>query len=153
MADRDLSGFGIEGAWTISKAHRIRWSECDLYGHVNHAAYLTLFEDLRIDYWAGRSGTGLSPEQPGPVVAQLEVRYLRPVRFRDEVMLTCRTVAVRRTSFTHEYALWSGGLACQARAVCVLVINATGARSPIPPAIRTAMIAGEGAIDETAANA
>src|SRR5947209_8675041 len=100
MADRDLSSFNIEGAWTITKPHRIRWSECDLYGHVNNAAYLTLFEDLRLEYWESRSGVGTSPEQPGPVVAQLKVRYLSPVRFRDEVMLTCRTVAVRRTSFT-----------------------------------------------------
>lgn len=42
--------------WAILRPHRIRWAECDLYGHVNHAAYLTLFEDLRVDHWQALTG-------------------------------------------------------------------------------------------------
>jgi acyl-CoA thioester hydrolase len=100
--------------------HRIRWAECDLYGHVNHAAYLVLFEDLRVEHWLSL-GQGFGSEAPGPVVARLEVRYLRALGFGDEVLLTLRTTGFRNTSYTHEYALWKGGLCFEAKALLVCV--------------------------------
>jgi acyl-CoA thioester hydrolase len=146
-----LARYGAEGRWTLVREHEVRWSECDLYGHVNHAAYLTLFEDLRVDHWRGLTGgRPLSPDAPGPVVAQIEVRYVKPAGFLDRVLLTARTVALRRSSYTHEYALWKGGLVCSARCVCVVLRNDTGAKVAIPPDIRRAMIEGEGAVEEGA---
>jgi acyl-CoA thioesterase FadM len=79
MTSAEMAAYGAEGTWALLREHEIRWSECDLYGHVNHTAYLTLFEDLRVDYWRAISGTDLSSAQPGPVMAQLEVRYAKPV--------------------------------------------------------------------------
>jgi acyl-CoA thioester hydrolase len=148
MTSAEMAAYGAEGTWALLREHEIRWSECDLYGHVNHTAYLTLFEDLRVDYWRAISGTDLSSAQPGPVMAQLEVRYAKPVGFHDRVLLTARTVSLRRTSFTHEYALWKNGLACSARAVCVVVVNDTGVRVPIPAEVRRVMIERDGARDE-----
>ena len=140
------AGFGVEGQWPVVRRHRIRWAECDMYAHVNHAAYLTLCEDLRVSHWVwlgGRFETG----EPGPVVAQLEARYLRPLGFDDEVALTMRPGSLRRTSFTHEYAVWRGGLAFSCRAVLVLVRNGSGERVPIPPEARRRMIE-QGAAEE-----
>jgi acyl-CoA thioester hydrolase len=139
--------FGVEGSWPMLRRHRIRWAECDLYAHVNHAAYLTLFEDLRVAYWLefNRFGT----DTPGPVVGRLEVRYVKAAGFDDEVLLGCRTVALRRTSFTHEYAMWrKDGLVCSARAVCVVIRNDTGEKLPIPENLRRAMIERDGAAVE-----
>jgi acyl-CoA thioester hydrolase len=99
-------------AWTIRVPHRIRWSECDLYGHVNHAAYLTLFEDLRVAHWQRLTGQPISPDRPGPVLAQIEARYLRAVGFDTPVELCLRTASFRRTSLVHEYALLAEGIAC-----------------------------------------
>ena len=76
-------GFGVEGAWALWQEHTIRWAECDIYAHVNHAAYLTLCEDLRVSHWVSLGGR-FEPGEPGPVVAQLEARYLRPLGFDDE---------------------------------------------------------------------
>jgi hypothetical protein len=83
MTSAEMAAYGAEGTWALVREHEIRWSERDLYGHVNHAAYLTLFEDLRADYWRAISGTDLSSAQPGPVMAQLEIRYANPVGFHD----------------------------------------------------------------------
>lgn len=137
---------GIEGHWPVQRPHRIRWAECDLYGHVNHAAYLTLCEDLRVSQWLALGGS-FSADGVGPVVAQLEAKYLRALRFDEEVVLTLRTASFRRTSYIHEYAFWRGGLCFSARAVLVLVEGATGARVPIPEPIRAAWLA-EGAAAE-----
>jgi acyl-CoA thioester hydrolase len=151
MTEREalLARHGVAGRWSVVREHEVRWSECDLYGHVNHAAYLVLFEDLRVDHWRGLTGRPLSPDAPGPVVSQLEVRYARPVGFLDRVLLTARTVALRRSSYTHEYALWKdGAAACTARCVCVVLRNDTGEKVAIPPGIRRAMIEEEGAAEE-----
>ena len=133
--------------WTILRPHRIRWAECDLYGHVNHAAYLTLFEDLRVDHWRALSGADIAPDRPGPVVGQLEVRYLKAVNFGDEVQLACRTSSFRRTSYVHNYALLKAGEACcTARAVVVVTRQDSGEKVPLPPEMRAKLLA-EGAAE------
>lgn len=132
-------------AWTIRRRHRIRWAECDLYGHVNHAAYLTLFEDLRIEHWQALTGALVSPGRPGPVVAQIEARYLRAAGFQDEVELCCRVASFRRTSYVQDYALLKAGEACcTARAVLVVTRQDSGEKVPLWEALRARLVA-EGA--------
>lgn len=134
--------FGVEGEWTMARRHTIRWAECDLYGHVNHAAYLIMFEDMRIAHWASL-GQALRADAPGPVVAKLDARYLRAIGFQDEVLLTLRCPSLRRTSYVHDYAVWKNGLVfeCQALLVCVR----DGASTPIPDEARRLMVERDGA--------
>ncbi len=133
--------------WTIRRPHRIRWAECDLYAHVNHAAYLTLFEDLRIEHWQALTGALVAPDAPNPVVAQIEARYLRAVGFQDEVELCCRVASFRRTSYVQDYALLKDGEpCCTARAVLVVTRQDTGEKIPLWDAIRAKLIA-EGATE------
>ncbi len=146
---QDLVRFGVEGAWGHALHHHVRWHEVDPFGHVNHAAYLTWFENARNSYME-RAGLTLSATTPGPVVAQLEIRYLKPVAYNAELLVTARTVALRTTSFTMEYGAWDGGCAALCSARCVLLVNATGARVPIPDALRTLMVERDGARVETA---
>jgi acyl-CoA thioesterase FadM len=40
-----------------------------------------------------------------------------------------------------EYAVWRDGLCALGRAVLILVVNATGAKTPLPSALRRAMLA------------
>ena len=140
--------FGVEGEWAVRRPHRIRWVECDLYGHVNHAAYLTLCEDLRVSHWLSLGGR-FAPDEAGPVVAQLEARYRRPLGFDDPVLLTLRTASFRRSSYVQDYAVWKQGegLAFSARAVLVTVRNDTGEKVPLGEPIRDGLLA-EGAVPE-----
>ncbi|TCH99685.1 acyl-CoA thioesterase [Roseococcus sp. SYP-B2431] len=137
-----MEEFGVEGEWSMAVRHRIRWAECDLYGHVNHTAYLVMFEDLRVDHWRSL-GQALRADQPGPVVAKLEARYLRALAFEDEVLLTLRVAGLRNTSFTQDYAVWRKGLCFECRALLVCVRD--GASTPIPPEARRLMIERDGA--------
>ncbi len=134
--------------WQPEKTHRIRWAECDMHGHVNHAAYLIMFEDMRVAHWESL-GQSFTPGSIGPVVAQLNVRYLAPLAFGDVVQLSLRVPTLRRTSFTHEYVVMKDGarvFECQAVIVCV--DNGTGARIAIPPEARALMIERDGATAE-----
>lgn len=151
ITEADRAEFLVEGDWTQARRHRIRWSECDMHAHVNHTAYLVLFEDLRVAWWL-RAGGSFGPGEPGPAVIHFDVRYLKAAGFDDEVLLTQRTPSFRRSSFVHEYGMWrrGDGLVCSARAVCVLVRSGSGEKTAIPPEIRRAMLEADGAKDESA---
>jgi acyl-CoA thioester hydrolase len=146
MTEAEKAEFGIEGDWAMFRRHRIRWSECDQFAHANNAAYLLLAEDLRVSHWLAIGGR-FALDQPGPLVAQVEARYLRSVAFDDEVAVTLRPATLRRTSFTHEYAVWKQGLVFSSRAVLVSAVPSTGEKVPLSPAIRARLIA-EGAKEE-----
>lgn len=127
--------------WT----HRVRWAECDMHGHMNHAAYLILFEDMRVAHWESL-GQSFKPNSVGPVVGRLNVRYIKALAFGDEIALTLRVSSLRRTSFIHEYVVEKGGervFECEAVLVCV--DNGLGASIPIPEEARRLMIERDGA--------
>ncbi|MBL6454345.1 acyl-CoA thioesterase [Belnapia sp. T6] len=139
MDSAERAEFGIEGDWAMLRRHRIRWSECDQYAHANNTAYLTLCEDVRVSHWLSLGGR-FEPGEPGPVVAQLEARYHRPLAFDDAVAVTLRPATLRRSSFTHDYAVWKDGLVFACRTLLVIVVNGSGEKAPIPPAIRARLI-------------
>ena len=139
--------FGVEGDWAMTVEHRIRWSECDYNGHVNHAAYLTLCEDLRIEHWYSL-GQALAPGRPQLVVTQLDVRYLRGLDFREDVLLALRVPSLRRSSFIHEYAFWRGGCVFTCRAVAVVVTPDGSKSMAIPPEARRLLIERDRAREE-----
>ncbi len=119
-----------------------------MHGHVNHAAYLILFEDMRVAHWESLGQT-FTAGSIGPVVAQLTVRYLAPLGFGDEITLCMNVPTLRRTSFTHEYVVMKGDARVfECMAVIVCVDNATGTRIPIPPQARALMIGRDGAREE-----
>jgi acyl-CoA thioesterase FadM len=90
----------------------------------------------------------LSAATPGPVLLRLEAEYRKPLAYADEVLVTARAVALRRTSATMEYAAWHEGLAARCTAVFVLVVAATGERAAIPAGVRAAMLARDAARQE-----
>jgi len=59
-------------------AVQLRWSDPDLYGHVNHARALSLLEDARLTMGAGPDGGNAPPI----ILARLEVDYRRQLLYR-----------------------------------------------------------------------
>ena len=61
----------------------------DYFGHVNHAAYLTLFEEARWD-WISKQGYDLVRIQElgyGPVVLEITVQYKRELKARQKILI------------------------------------------------------------------
>jgi acyl-CoA thioester hydrolase len=137
----ELTRFGVEPAWRFAIRHRVRWSECDPFGHANHRAYFEWFEEARNRYLETAGLRALSAVTPGPVMAETGIRYFRPLAYGDEILVTARTVRLGRTSFEMEYAVWRHGLCAQGRAVLILVVNATGEKTPLSEALRRAIVA------------
>jgi acyl-CoA thioester hydrolase len=137
----EFARFGVEPGWHFAIRHRVRWSECDPFGHANHRAYFEWFEEARNRYLESAGLPALSAATPGPVMAETGMRYHRPLVYGDEVLVTARTVRLGHTSFEMEYAVWCRGLCALGRAVLILVVNATGEKTPLPEPLRSAMLA------------
>jgi acyl-CoA thioester hydrolase len=133
--------FRVERGWSFAVRHRVRWSECDPFGHANHRAYFEWFEETRNRYLEAVGLPPLSAHTPGPVIAETSIRYHRPLAYADEILITARTVRLGRTSFEMEYAAWRDGLCALGRAVLILVINATGEKTKLPPELRERILA------------
>ena len=145
----DWARFGVEPGWSFAIPHRVRWSECDPFRHAGHRAYFEWFEEARNRYLETVGLAPLSPDTPGPVIAETGIRYHRPLVYADEILITARTVRLGNTSFEMEYAVWRDGLCALGRAVLILVVNATGEKTPLPPELRERVLARDPDAGET----
>ena len=99
----------------------VRWSDMDVYGHVNNARILTLYEEARVDLmFKGARERGLTSFEAGIVISRHEVDYLRPVDYGDPVRIEMWIEEIRPSRFTVAYELLDhGAVASRARSVCV----------------------------------
>jgi len=99
----------------------VRWSDMDVYGHVNNARMLTLYEEARVDLmFKGARERGLTSFEAGIVISRHEVDYLRPVDYGDSVRIEMWVEEIRPSRFTIAYDLLDGEVvASRARSVCV----------------------------------
>ena len=108
----------------------LRWSDMDVYGHVNNARFLTLYEEARVElFFAGARALGLTSFEDGIVVYRHEIDYLRPVDYASgpsgqrrapTVRIEMWVEEIRPSRFTIGYDLTDAGqVASRARSVCV----------------------------------
>ncbi|HVH75516.1 MAG TPA: thioesterase family protein [Stellaceae bacterium] len=135
----ELSHFGVAPAWRFRIRHRVRWSECDPFGHANHRAYFEWFEEARNRYLEAIGLPPLSAATPGPVIAETSIRYLKPLAYGEEVLVTARSLRLGRTSFEMEYAVWRNGLIASGRASLILIVNESGEKTPLGRELRAAI--------------
>ncbi|MGK3202480.1 acyl-CoA thioesterase [Amycolatopsis sp. MEPSY49] len=89
---------------------RPRWTDMDVYGHINHAKMVTLLEEARIPLlFKGAVEAGLDQLPKGIVVVKLEVAYKAPIvvsgqQLRVDIDLT----ELRAASFTLAYRVHTG---------------------------------------------
>ncbi len=89
---------------------RPRWSDMDVFGHVNHANMVTLLEEARVPLLFDKaSAAGLADFAKGIVVVHLTVDYRAPVVVDgQDVRVVITLDQLRHASFTLDYAVHSG---------------------------------------------
>jgi acyl-CoA thioester hydrolase len=65
---------------------QVRFSDVDVYGHVNNVKYFEYYQEARLVFIASLGRDDDEP-RPGLVVARLDVDYRRPILFRPEPYL------------------------------------------------------------------
>lgn len=84
--------------WLIRVRLTVRFRDCDPFGHVNNAVYLTYLENSRFALWKAQ---GLK----GVILARAEVDYRAQAKYGDELEVRTRLAALGRSSFQYEYEI------------------------------------------------
>lgn len=85
---------GEPGSRVFTAAMPVRWSDQDLYHHVNHARMITLIEEARIP-WLFEEGLPTATLAAGAVMTDLAVKYRGQVKHADgpiRVRMWCEKV-------------------------------------------------------------
>lgn len=125
---------------------RVEIADTDLGGVVYYGRYPHLVDRAVIAY---RRRLGIPPLGPDGhlfVVRSLEVDYLAPARFDDELEIGVRTAEVGRSSHAVHVSIArdGGGRVAEARLVVVGVSSYGGRPTRVPDALRAAIDAFEG---------
>lgn len=129
-----------------------RWADNDMFGHLNNAVYLELF-DTAINGWLAEATARGPLDQPARgVVAESSLRFLAEVGFPAPVSVGLAVERLGTKSVTYALALFvlpdgvadgpvpdDAVLAATGRWVHVYVDPQTRATVPIPPEIRAAL--------------
>lgn len=119
-----------------------RWTDNDVYGHVNNAVYYHYFDSV-INAWLIEEG-GLDIHQGDVVgfIVRSECDYFAPVSYPGDVEIGVAVARLGNSSVTYSVGLFKPGeaAACAlARMVHVFVRTADNTPVPMPAPIRQAL--------------
>lgn len=81
---------------------RVRWSDIDMYQHVNHATMVTILEEARVDFL--REPFAEDVETIGLLIHEVQVLYKGQLRLADSpLQVTMWTKRLRAVDFTLGY--------------------------------------------------
>jgi acyl-CoA thioester hydrolase len=128
---------------------RVYFEDTDVSGVVYHANYLRYMERARSDMLrvAGIDQRGTIDAGGGYyAIADLSLRYLRPARLDDDLVVVSRVNAVRAASIVIDQAVWCGTEQLTAGTVTAAFLSASGRPQRQPAAwlaIFNRLISGE----------
>lgn len=86
---------------------QIRFSDCDMLGHVNNAVYLNYFESARLHYLNSLLGETWDWYKKGIILLKNTIEYKLPVFLNDNVEIELKTKSIANKSFTLTYDLYA----------------------------------------------
>jgi len=101
--------FAISGNWNYGVLFKVRWREVDMLGHANHLTYLAYCEDVRNSY---SQAIGLPAHGENALlhlIVSINAEYKESAQYDDDLLVTCRTEQIGRTSAIFGYAIWKNG--------------------------------------------
>jgi acyl-CoA thioester hydrolase len=88
----------------------VRWSDIDMYQHINHATMVTILEEARIPFL--REPFEPEIESVGLLIAEVNIAYKAQLRLRDSpLQVTMFSKRVRAVDFTIGYEVRRAGAA------------------------------------------
>src|SRR5512136_2963825 len=98
---------------TNTTRFRVRYVECDAYGHVNNANYLRYMQESAFDASAAVGYDVKRYDELGQywLVRETEVEYVKPLKYGDEFEITTWVVDFRRVRSRRAYEFRLAGSA------------------------------------------
>lgn len=123
---------------TFRATIEMRWTDCDLLGHVNNAKFIEFAQDARIRFFAESSTIEWGREY-SLVVRHMDVDYERPLFLKSSpILVDISVLKIGNTSFTlrHDICDKDGNLAARVDAVLVGFDNKTNSKLQLTDEIR-----------------
>ncbi|MGB9079780.1 MAG: acyl-CoA thioesterase [Desulfuromonadaceae bacterium] len=114
----------------------LRFSDLDLYGHVNSVVYFSYLETARVKMFEGFFQE-LTEKQIFTLVAHAECDYRLPILFGDRLIVAVDVARIGTSSFDLDYRLHDGAerIYATARTTLVCFDNAKKVTVPVPECI------------------
>ena len=117
-----------------------RWSDNDIYGHVNNAVYYLYFDTVINRYLIDQGGLDIAVGHIIAVCVESQCSYKRSIAFPEVIHAGLRVTKIGNTSVHYEVGVFRGQDLCALGTfVHVFVARGTRKPTPIPPAIRDAL--------------
>lgn len=101
MADSGVTNGASTSAGFVTGV-RVRWSDIDMYQHINHATMVTIIEEARVDFL--REPFADDVETIGLLIHEVRVLYKGQLRLADSpLQVTMWTKRLRAVDFTLGY--------------------------------------------------
>ena len=121
---------------------RVRYGECDPQGVVFNANYIAYFDVVMTELWREAIGPYQDMVAAGTdmVVAEVNVRFLGPAGFDDEIDFEARLTRLGETAISTRIDASTGGRpVVEGHLRHVFIDPTTKAKRPIPPDVRDAL--------------
>lgn len=119
-----------------------RWTDNDVYGHVNNAIYYQYFDSVINAYLVERGGLDIRSGAVVGFIVRSECDYFAPVSYPGDVEVGVTVEKLGNTSVTYRLGLFAPGredVCALARMVHVFVDTASQRPVAIPEALRAAL--------------
>ncbi len=119
-----------------------RWSDNDIYGHVNNVTYYSYFDTVVNCFLINEGGLDIQTGGVIGVAVETMCKFNKPLAYPEVLEAGLRVVKLGKSSVRYEIGIFQEGAADAAAMghfVHVFVDRATGKPAPIPDAIRNAL--------------
>lgn len=144
LGPQELRAAGLPEPWTFGMADLVRFGEIDALNHVNNVAYLRWYETLRVHYLDHYNIYTLAGADPKLVVKSVSLDYHAELKRGAQYVNVTRSVEMRNTSWTMEYATFVEGKLTTTGTCVAVLLNADNSKRPLPEALRETLITRDG---------
>ncbi len=133
--------FRPRGAYRQFRDIPTRWSDNDIYGHVNNVVYYSWFDTAVNAYLIEVGALDIHDGEVIGLVVETGCRYARALAFPEAVEAGIRVAHIGTSSVRYEIGLFGKGsdeAAAEGFFIHVYVDRETRRPAPLPPALRAA---------------
>ena len=119
-----------------------RWSDNDIYGHVNNVTYYSYFDTVVNCFLIDQGGLDIETDSVIGMAVETMCKFNKPLAYPEVLEAGLRVGKLGNSSVRYEIGIFQEGAAESAAMghfVHVFVDRATGKPAPIPDAIRSAL--------------
>jgi acyl-CoA thioester hydrolase len=132
-------GLGSRGDYRHFLPIVTRWSDNDLYGHINNTVYYSFFDTVVNRFLIEGGFLDLEQSEVIGLVVETGCRYAKPVAFPEAITAGLRVGHMGRSSVRYEVALFRGeddAAAAEGHFIHVYVDRASRRPTPLPEPLR-----------------